>query len=62
MAKKSHVLMRLVNEEVTTHTQYIVQIPARGTKQGMKIRLRKYDPVLKKHCWFKTVKLPSHAK
>lgn len=62
MAKKSYVIMRLVNEEVKTHTQYIMQIPARGTKQGMKPRLRKYDPVTRKHHWFKTVKMPAHAK
>lgn len=62
MAKKSYVLMQLKNEEVETHTKYIVQIPARGTKQGMKLRKRKYDPVTQKHHWFVTKKMPSHSK
>ena len=61
MAKKSYVVMRLVNEEVATCTQYIMQIPTRGQKSGMKPRLRKYDPVTRKHHWFKTVKMPSHS-
>lgn len=62
MAKKSYQLMQLVNEEEKTKTKYIIQTPTKGTKQGQKIRLRKFDPVLNKHCWFIAKKLPSHAK
>ena len=62
MAKKSYMLVQLRNEEVDTKTKYIVQKPTKGMKQSMKLRLRKYDPVLKKHCWFKEVKMPSHSK
>ncbi len=62
MAKRSYQLMQLVNEEVTTHTKFIVHIPTKGMKQGMPLRLRKFDPVTRKHHWFSTKKMPSHAK
>jgi len=62
MAKRSYVLAQLVNEEVVTHTKYIVNLATSGIKAGQPIRKKKYDPVTGKHHWFKTKKMPSHAK
>lgn len=62
MAKKSYVLMQLVNSEVVTHTKYIVHMPTKGLKQGKPLELRKFDPVTGKHHLFKTKKMPSHSK
>lgn len=62
MAKKSYVVMQLKNTEVVTHTKYIIQVPTKGTKAGTKIKLRKYDPVTKRHHMFEAKKMPSHAK
>ena len=62
MAKKSYILMQLVNSEVETKTKYIIHMPANGEKRGQPIELRKYDPVTKKHHLFKTKKMPSHSK
>ncbi len=62
MAKRTYILMQLVNEEVTTKTKFIIHMPTKGEKQNKPIRKRKYDPVTKKHHWFSTKKMPSHAK
>lgn len=62
MAKKSYQVMQLINEEVSTKTKYIIQVPTRGTKSGQKIKLRKYDPVTRQHHMFVTKKMPSHSK
>ena len=61
MAKKSHQLVNLINEEnPSTGTKYIIKKPTRGLKASVKMRFRKYDPVLKRHCWFVEKKL--HAR
>lgn len=60
MAKSPTVLVMLINEEhPETGTKYIRKVPVRGTKQAQKLRMRKYDPVLRKHCWFVQKKLPN---
>lgn len=60
MAKASYTLVQLVNEEhPDTGTKFIKRVPTRGTKSANKLRLRKYDPVLRKHCWFIQKKLTS---
>jgi large subunit ribosomal protein L33 len=52
----------MINEEnPETGTKYIVKTPTKGTKAGNKLRLRKYDPVLRKHVWFIEKKMPSHS-
>ncbi len=61
MAKKTTYLMQLVNEEQKTGTKYIISIPVKN-KGGEKIRLRKYDPVLRRHAMFVAKKMPSHTK
>ena len=62
MAKKSYILVQLVNEEVSTKTKFIVNKPTKGEKQSVKLRFRKYDPVTKHHHWFSEKKMPSHSK
>lgn len=60
---KTHILRLLVNEEhPETGTVYIIKKPGGGLKAGNKIRLRKYDKRLKKHCWFVDKKMPAHSK
>ena len=61
MAKKSHILVQLVNEEVSTPTKYIAKKPTKGLKASEKLRLRKYDKVTKKHHWFSEKRMPSHS-
>jgi len=63
MAKKSYQLVQLVNEEhPETNIKYIVKKSTKGTKTGDKLRFRKYDSVLMKHCWFVEKRMPSHSK
>ena len=60
MAKKtSYALKQLVPEEnPKTGTKYIVRKPKKGRKVAEKLRIKKYDPVLKKHVWFVEKKMP----
>ena len=64
MAKKtSYALKQLLPEEnPKTGTKYIVRKPTKGIKVAEKLRLKKYDPVLKKHVWFVEKKMPPHSK
>jgi len=64
MAKKSsYALKQLIPEEnPKTGTKYIVRKPTKGLKVAEKLRLKKYDPVLKKHVWFVEKKMPPHSK
>lgn len=57
--KKSYALVQLVNSEVVTPTKYVVRVPTRGTKASNKLSLKKYDPVLRRHCVFVQKKLPN---
>ena len=64
MAKKSsYALKQLIPEDnPKTGTKYIVRKPTKGLKVAKKLRMKKYDPVLKKHVWFVESKLPSPKK
>ena len=63
MAKKSFSLKQLIPEEnIKTGTKFIVRKPTKGLKASEKLRLKKYDPVLKKHVWFIEKKMPPHSK
>jgi len=63
MAKKSYQLVQLVNEEnPKTGTKYIIKKSTKGVQMTEKMRFRKYDPVLRKHCWFVEKNMPSHSK
>lgn len=60
MAKATYQKVMLVNEaNPETGTKYIITVPTKGTKSATKIRLRKYDPVLRQHAWFTQKKLPN---
>ena len=60
MAKADTIIVQLVNEEhPETGTKYLKHITTKGTKASGKLRLKKYDPVLRKHCWFIQKKLPN---
>ncbi len=64
MAKKStYALKQLLPEDnVKTGTKYIVRKPTKGMKASQKLRLKKFDPVIKKHVWFVEKKMPPHSK
>lgn len=60
MAKASYQIVQLIPEiNPETGTKYLIRVPTKGQKAGTKIRLRKYDPVLRAHVWFIQKKLPS---
>ena len=59
MAKPSSQTVMLINDEYDTPTKYLTTVPTKGTKSGNKLKLRKYDPVVKKHCVFVQKKLPN---
>ena len=58
MAKKSFALKQLLPEEKPeTGTKYIVRKPTKGLKVAEKLRVKKYDPVAKKHVEYKEGKI-----
>lgn len=59
MAKAATIIVQLVNEEHDTPTKYLTHVSTKGAKASNKLRMRKYDPVVQKHCWFVQKKLPS---
>jgi large subunit ribosomal protein L33 len=63
MAKKSYALKQLLPEKKPeTGTKYLVRKPTKGLKVAEKMRVKKYDPVLKQHVWFVEKKMPPHSK
>tara|TARA_B100001750_G_C15297364_1_gene490485 strand:+ start:116 stop:289 length:174 start_codon:yes stop_codon:yes gene_type:complete len=52
---KSYRLVKLVSEE-DTGVYYTTKKPTKGPKTATKLRFRKYDKKLRKHCWFKEVR------
>ena len=63
MAKKSYALKQLLPEvKPETGTKYLVRKPTKGLKVANKMRVKKYDPVLKQHVWFVEKKMPPHSK
>jgi large subunit ribosomal protein L33 len=64
-SKKSYELKMMVPEDYQkedTGTRYYVKKPTKGEKRSIKLKQRKYDPVLKKHVWFVEKKMPPHSK
>ena len=45
----------MISEEDTGYF-YMATKPTKGKKASEKLRLRKYDPVIRKHCWFEESK------
>ena len=63
MAKKTYALKQLLPEEKPeTGTKYLVRKSTKGLKVAEKMRVKKYDPVLKQHVWFVEKKMPPHSK
>ena len=63
MAKKSYALKQLLPEDKPeTGSKYIVRKPTKGLKVSERLRVKKYDPVLKHHVWFVEKKMPPHSK
>ena len=52
---KSYRKIKLVSEEDTGYF-YTTTKPTKGLGASEKLRLRKYDPVIQMHCWFKESK------
>ena len=52
---KSYRIVKMVSEENTGYF-YTTTRPTRGLKANEKLRLKKYDPVIRKHVWFKESK------
>ena len=50
------------DDKQKTGTTYWVKKPTKGEKRQMKLRQRKYDPVLRTHVWFVEKKMPPHSK
>tara|TARA_Y100001970_G_C13485048_1_gene486244 strand:- start:277 stop:471 length:195 start_codon:yes stop_codon:yes gene_type:complete len=64
MAKKTtYALKQMVPEDKPeTGAKYIVRKPTKGLKVSEKLRMKKFDSVLKKHVWFVEKKMPPHSK
>ena len=63
MAKKSYALKQLLPEDKPeTGTKYLVRKPTKGLKVAEKMKVKKYDPVIRKHVWFVEKKMPPHSK
>ena len=41
---------------------YYAMKPGKGEKQNQKLKVRKYDPITRKHIWWVEKKLPPHSK
>jgi len=54
MAKPSTIQIRLVSEAGTGYYYITKKNPKNSTE---KLRMRKYDPVLRQHCFFKEAKI-----
>ena len=52
---KSYRIVKMVSEEDTGY-YYTTTRSTKGPKTANKLRLKKYDPVIQKHCWFKESK------
>ena len=52
---KSYRIVKMVSEEDTGY-YYTTTKPNKGTGASVKLRLRKYDPVVQMHWWFKEVR------
>ena len=52
---KPYRIVKMVSEEDTGY-YYTTTKSNKGLGAAKKLRLRKYDPVIRKHCWFKEVR------
>jgi ribosomal protein L33 len=57
-SKKNKIIVRLVSEESSYTYTTIKNSKMEGGFEGTgKLRLRKYDAILRKHVWFKEAKI-----
>ena len=64
-SKKPYGKDRLVPEEskMKDHgINYYAMKPGKEEKQNQKLKVRKYDPITRKHIWWVEKKLPPHSK
>ena len=54
--------MMAPEDKPETGTRYWVKKPTKGEKRGIKLRQRKFDPILRTHVWFVEKKMPPHSK
>lgn len=60
MAKKSYEIVMLVSEDnPKCGFRYTTKKTNKGMKAGDKLRLRKFNPITRKHEWFVEKKLPN---
>ena len=63
MAKKTSIKVRLVPEsKPNSSIYYYVKKPSTGEKAKIKLKVKKYNPVTRKHEFFVEKKLPPHSK
>ena len=63
MAKKTSIKVRLVPESKPDSAfYYYVKKPSKGEKAKVKLKLKKYNHVTRKHEIFVEKKLPTHSK
>ena len=63
MAKKSSIKIRLVPENKPDSAfYYYVKKPSSGEKAKVKLKVKKYNPITRKHEMFVEKKLPPHSK
>ena len=63
MAKKTSIKVRLVPEgRPNSPFFYYVKKPTGGDKAKIKLKIKKYNPVTRKHEIFVEKKLPPHSK
>ena len=63
MAKKTSIKVRLVPESKPDSAfYYYAKKPSKGEKAKVKLKVKKYNPVTRKHEIFVEKKLPPHSK
>ena len=63
MAKKTSIKVRLVPENKPDSAfYYYAKKPSKGEKAKVKLKVKKYNPVTRKHEIFVEKKLPPHIK
>ena len=63
--KKPYAKVRLVPEDSKMKDHgfyYYAMKPTKGEKKNDKLKVRKYDPITRKHIWWVEKKLPPHSK
>ena len=63
--KIPYTKVRLVHEDADSNDHwfyYYAFKPNKGEKKNQKLKVRKYDPITRKHRWWVEKKLPPHSK